>query len=842
MSCARTSREKSLLSAVFALLFVWQPATLAKPAAAPPQTLQAKSSHLVVTVVDETAVVVPSAVVILSPPGKQVPLRGSTNFAGRWEFADLAPGGYRLQVEKEGFYAVAINEVRVPETESLEVTLNHQQEYKETVHVIYSPPAIDPAQTATTENLSGAQVIQLPYPTTRDVRNALSLIPGVLPDINGDGQAHVAGAASNQVLYALDGFDISQPVRGLLDLRVSTDAVRSIDVESSRTSAQFGRGSAGVLNLETGMGDDHFRFFATDFIPSFQQRRGFNLQNATPRFTFSGPVSKGKAWFYEAVEGEYDLNIKPELPPGQDRDRFWRLSDLARVQLNLTSGNRLIGSFVVNRSHQDHTGLSITQPLSTTTDQTRSAYFVTVKDQANWGNGVLLEVGFGLLQFGADALPLGTLPYVQFPGTAAGNSYLTSNSTVRRFESLANLFLPPFKWHGRHQFTIGTNLERTNDRQFAIRQPFSIVSATGSLERSVSFTANPRFEQNLFAASGFAQDRWLVSDRLLLEPGVRFDADDILHRGLVSPRLAGTYMLTRNGETKASAGIGVYYDRTDLDLLTRALAGQRQDVFFAADGVTPLGPPVVTIFQADPRVLEEPRFLNWSVGLERKLPAAIYLKAEFLEKRGTHGFDYQNVNDVISPAGIPTSGLFVLRNDRRDCYDGVTVSLQRTFKKSYPLLIAYTHSKAHSNAILDSTLDNPFFSQQLGGPLPWDAPDRVLSWGAAPFSLPRLGHYDLVFTFDWRTGYPFSLVNREQELVGLPDRARFPDYAALNVHVEKRFRLFGFEWAIRGGFNNVTSRKNPSAVNNNVDSPSFGQFGGFQHRAFTGRIRFLGRK
>jgi hypothetical protein len=79
-------------------------------------------------------------------------------------------------------------------------------------------------------------------------------------------------------------------------------------------------------------------------------------------------------------------------------------------------------------------------------------------------------------------------------------------------------------------------------------------------------------------------------------------------------------------------------------------------------------------------------------------------------------------------------------------------------------------------------------------------------------------------------------------LVGLPGQVRFPDFASLNPHVEKRFHLFGFEWALRGGFNNITNRQNPFIVNNNIDSPAFGAFGDFQHRGFTGRIRFLGRK
>jgi hypothetical protein len=800
------------------------------------------SFHLTVTVTDETGVVVPSARLTLTPAGSQNSFQASTDSAGRAEFARLAGGAYSLAVEKEGYYAQSVGAVQVGQTENIEVTLPHQQEYKETVHVNYSPPAIDPSQTSATQQLTAAEIIQLPYPTTRDIRNALPLLPGVLPDNTSAGQVHVAGAASNQTLYTLDGFDISQPVSGLLDLRVSTDAVRSVDVLTSRASAASGWGSGGALNLETGMGDDHFRFFATDFIPSFQERRGFHLNNTTPRFTFSGPLKKGKAWFYEAVEGEYDLNIFTELPAGQDTDHYWRFSDLVRAQVNLTESNRLTVSCLYNRSNEDHAGLSLIQPLSTTSGQTKTGDLVTLKDQNTWSSGMMFEAGFAFLQFESDEIPLGTLPYVQLPGSASGNYFLTASSTVRRYEGLANLYLPPLAWHGRHEFSLGAALERTNDHQFAVRQPFTIETAAGVLERSVSFTGNSAFDQNLFTGSAFLQDRWWPLPSLLVEPGIRFDEDDLLHRALFSPRLAAAWMLTRDNATKLSAGVGLYYDRADLDKLTRPLAGERQDVFFAPDGVTPLGPPVVTMFQADPVALRVPRFWNWSLGVERKLPAAIYLQAEFIEKRGRDGFDYEDENLLISPSGLPSSGLYTLQNDEQDHYDAVTLSFRRTFKQQYPLFFSYTHSRARSNAVLDATLDTPFFSPQLPGPLPWDSPNRVQSWGAAPFRLPLIHALEFDYSFDWRTGYPYNLINQEQELVGLPGQVRFPDFASLNLHVEKRFHMFGFEWALRAGFNNITNRQDPLVVDNNVDSPTFGEFSNFVHRAFTGRIRFLGRK
>jgi Carboxypeptidase regulatory-like domain len=845
--CAFARRRRAAALALIAAS-VWT--APARGAQTPSGTQNRDKHHFTVMVEDETGVPVASARVTLTLTSAtvstqattQATIQETTDFSGRAEFNGLSAGAYSVGVEKEGYYAESNNGVQVGRAESIEIVLPHQQEYKETVQVNYSPPAIDATQESASEKLTAQEIIDLPYPTTRDIRNALPLLPGILPDNAAPGQVHVGGAASYQTLYKLDGFDISTPVSGLLDLRVSTDAVRSAEFLTSRYSAEDGWGSGGVLNLETGMGDDHFRFFATDFVPSAQDEHGIHFANVTPRFTLSGPLSKGKAWFYEAVEGEDDLNIYSELPPGQDADHYWRYSNLTRAQVNLTRNDRLMASYLYNHSSEDHTGLSLIQPLSTTTSQAKSADLATLKEQHSWTNGTLLEAGVSFLEFTAEALPQGSQPYVQLPGTASGNYYLTSSSTVRRFEGLSNLFLPPAEWHGRHEITLGAQFERTSDDQFASRQAFSIESAAGVLVQAVSFGGNPSFEQDLFAGSAYVQDRWSPVAPLLFESGWRFDEDDLLRRAIFSPRVAATWMIKRDGQTKISAGAGLYNDRTDLDKLTRPLGETREDLFYAPNGTTPLGPSVTTLFQADAGALRAPGYLNWSVALERKLPAAIYLKAEFIEKRGYDGLDYVDQGLEISSSGLPSSGIFTLENGRRDKYDGLTLTLRHMVHDKYPLFFAYTRSSARSNAVLDSAIDTPFFSPQLPGPLAWDAPNRIQSWGVAPFRLPRIHGLEFEYSFDWRTGFPYNVINIEQELVGGPGQARFPDYAALNLHVEKRFALFGFQWALRAGFNNITDRENPVIVENNINSPTFGEFGDFEHRAFTGRIRFLGRK
>src|SRR6266567_9613928 len=278
--------------------------------------------NLMVRITDENGVAVPDALLVLSQSATQTAARAATDAAGRHEFSLVNGGIYRLQVEKEGFYASKSADVQVPAGSSLEVTLYHQQEIAETVNVYASPPAIDPAKTAIAATLTNREILALPYPSTHDYRKALPLIPGVLADASD--QIHLGGSASSEIFDQLDGFNITQPVNGLLALRVSPDALRAIDAQSSRLSAQYGKGSGGSLDLTTGMGDDRYRFSATNFIPSFQKRHGLNFTDWTPRAMLSGPLRKNKAWFFEAVDADIDRNIISELPKGADRNTSWR--------------------------------------------------------------------------------------------------------------------------------------------------------------------------------------------------------------------------------------------------------------------------------------------------------------------------------------------------------------------------------------------------------------------------------------------------------------------------------------------------------------------------------------
>ena len=265
--------------------------------------------------------------------------------------------------------------------------------------------------------------------------------------------------------------------------------------------------------------------------------------------------------------------------------------------MNLTPANILTGSFLVNDFHSQHAGLSRLTPEESTLNMTDTAYLLTLRDLAYFANGVLLETGLAWGRFYDRSLPLGDQPYVITPDIVQGSYFETSHSSSDRLQLTADLVIPPVRRGGRHEFKVGTDIDRISYDQSFERQPFSIVREDGTLARRVTFpTNNVAFARSNAELTGYAQDRWSPSDRLLVETGVRLDWDQIVRGVLASPRLASSYMLTHGGNTKLVAGVGTYYDASDLEIISQPQAGERIDFFYNKTGQKLLGPTVVTSF------------------------------------------------------------------------------------------------------------------------------------------------------------------------------------------------------------------------------------------------------
>jgi len=790
---------------------------------------------IAISIVDETGEAVADAQVTVQESGHGEK-RLASDYAGRTSFTLQGNQPYALRIEKPGFYQTLMNSTD-PELREIRVVLQHEQMFVQQVNVSASIPGIDKEQTSDSRVMNVPEIINVPYPTSRDIRNLLPFYPGVIADFSG--QVHLVGSETYATLDTLDGFDIRSPVSGNLAMRVSADAVRSIDEQTTRYPAEYGRATGGVIAFSTGMGDNKFRFNTTDFIPSFQNINGIRFDKFVPRVTFSGPLVQNRAWFFDGLEVEYDDIYIRELPPSADTDHLIRGSNLLRFQVNTTPANILSLGLLYNNYHSPYDGISSLVPQQSTTKRNTIAWLPYVRDQFNFHNGAVLDAGLGIQRIRDGYEPNGTLPFAITPEQEQGSYFESATDRSQRIEANAALYLPPQHWMGVHNFKAGIDLDHIGFDETVFRTPVSYLRENRTLSRMSAFPATSPFTRHNVEIGAYLQDHWALRSGLIVEPGLRFDWDEIIRRPSFAPRLALAYSPQQfHGSTKVLAGIGLYYEHTQLEFLERALAGIRSDTYFAADGVTPTGPPQLTTFSATDSSLHQTRALNWSIGIEQKLPGSTYLTANLIRKRVSDGFAYVNQS---GPAAL--SGNYALTNTREDHDTLEEIDARHTFAHGYTLFGAYTHSSAHTNSAIDYLPTISMLGPQQSGPLPWDSPNRVLSWGWLPFDVPWFKkNWDFVYTLDWHTGFPYTSVDVNDLVAGAAGSRRFPNNTNFSPGLEWRFHFRGSYFGLRGVIENITDSGNYFVVNNNVDSPQYGIFTEPFGRALTARLRLINSK
>jgi hypothetical protein len=788
-----------------------------------------KRPRITLTVVDENGVIVPDAQVDLVEPNHP-DVRLYTDYAGRSSYTLEGALPYELTVQKADFYRTVANQID-PQLSAVRLVLPHQQIVHQRVDVIGSTPGIDPEQTSDVFKMSTPEIVNIPFPTNRDIRNLLPFTPGVIQDTTG--QVHVAGSETFSTLDLLDGFNIRSPVSGTLSLRVSTDAVRSIEVEQTRYPVQFGKATGGVISFHSGMGDDQHRFNATDFLPSFKQiNGGVHFDKFVPRVTVSGPLKEGKAWYFDGAEMEYDNVIISGLPDNADSNQVWRFSNLGKSQVNLTQKDILIGGLLFNDYYSPYDGLSPLTPKESTVKVNTTAWLPYLRSQHLFAGGALLDLGVGFVHIRDAYEPHGDTPFAITPEMAQGSYFENSTGRSQRLEETGVLYLPPRNLAGRHDLQAGVDLDEIHfDDEFTL-EPIRYLREDGTLLRLSSFPDQSPFARDNLEIGAYAQDRWSPRSGIVVEPGVRFDWDQIVRQPVFSPRIAFTYSPGGESKTKISGGAGLYYEHTQLSYFEQALMGPRQDVYYALDGVTPVSPPLISTFVADNALLRAPRVLNWSVAVERRLPGAIYAEANYLNKHGSDAFVFTNQNALS-----PLYGTYLLTNEQVNNYHSVEASLRHTFADRSVLFASYTRSSAHTNAALQYSPTLSVLGPQQPGPLPWDVPNRVISWGWLP--VPKFQNWSFVYTVDWHTGFPYTSVDANHQVVGQPGSRRFPDYFSLSPGLEWRFHFRGYYFGLRGVLENATDSTNPIIVNNVVVSPQYGVFSVREGRALTARIRLI---
>lgn len=794
-------------------------------------------------VTDKTNAPVSGAKVVLKAAVEGPAFEAESDPTGAFALMLPAAGSYSLSVNRHGYFVhqAASIAIQGPSFE-LFVSLDSVHELRTSIEVTAPKGSFDMERTAPQATLSSRALYDIPFPNQNSLRSGLRMLPGMVQDSRGG--IHVHGAAEEQTHHSFEGFQLNDPLTGRLEARMSLEAVAAVDASPGQPTAAYGRGAGGSLALHARKGDDKWRVSATSLFPGIDTQRGTTVGSWSPRTNLSGPWWKGRAWFFNTLELQYLNNLVVELPGGQNRSRSYRANDLIHNQFNLTPSNVLTVGLLFNFWYAPRNGLTFLDPRETTVDRRARQWFGYIKNQKSFGHGALLETGYAASRTFNRETPQGYSPYVVSEIGRRGNYYANARRDASRDQLLANVYLPAINWRGSHQLKTGGDFLSIGYDQ-AVRRTSILFERSGSIPlRAIWFYGSGAFRQTSREASTYIQDSWRMRENLLVELGLRFDRNQMLKNWNPSPRLNLAWSPV--SPIRVTAGIVRVIDYINLRTLNRPLDQFMASTFY--DQGAPMGSTTLSVYRLPAKPLDSPNSIHWNAGIERTLARRITAKAEFLARAGYSGFSYANtlseperVAGVVEFRGDPApwfDGLYVLTNRRRDSYRAVEFSAHQPLGGDHEWMVSYTRSSTHSNSVIDRNIDEPLIVANNGGPLPWDAPNRLVGWGF----LPTLWKdWSIAYLAEWRSGFPFWIQDDHGRVVGSVGDHRYPMFFECNLFVERRMTLFGYRIGVRGGLINITGHQNPNVVNNIQGSPQFLQMYGGQRRAVNFRLRFFGK-
>src|SRR5271167_703880 len=556
--------------------------------------------------------------------------RTESDGAGRLTLRNLPPVDYKLEVRKAGYFVIAGRALTLqPGPNDLTLTINHAEEVHEQVQVTARANQIDPQDTAQRNTLTASDIRDIPVPSPHVLAESLVALPEITQD--NQGNLHIAGARSGETQYLLDGFEIGDPVNGQLTSRFNIDATRAAEVQSSGFGAGYAHAGANILSLDTPDGDDRWRFGTTNPAPGINIQEGVHLGNWYPRFTFSGPIKRGRLWLSNSISIQHTFAVVKGQHSGANTWEEWAGDNLLRLQYNITPKHILHASFLYNIARGTNLGLDALDPISTTVTGDEHRYFGSLKDQV-WLADTLFDFGVAADESILAFIPQGTQTYVILVNGSSGNYFQRLHQLGRRLQAVAGMPAATRHWHGTHQFALGLNAASLTYSLTAERGEIQALNAfaadattcssalqPGCLVRQTTFSGPAIPYVSNTQIGGYAQDTWSISKYLVVQAGLRTDWDRFTQSAMAEPRLNANILPFGDDTSKISLGWGIYNAPLNLSQIAQAFDQQQLDTFYNSAGTIVAPGTVVSQFVVPATGLQQPRSTMYSAGWQQKL-------------------------------------------------------------------------------------------------------------------------------------------------------------------------------------------------------------------------------
>ena len=745
----------------------------------------------------------------------------SANEAGDYEFTKLLPGEYSLEATAEGFktsgktIAIHAGETLV-EKISLEVA-----DITASVSVTSAAENVQTTDAAPASTVKQNTLKTLPLPNEQ-LLDALPLVPGVVR--GPDGQIDMNGARASQSSMTVNSANVTDPVTGQFAFNLPIEAVESVQVLTNPYAAEYGSFTGGVTAVATRSGTDKFNFEAQSFFPRFRRRGGnwTGVESFTPRLAFSGPLKRNKLWFMQSFEYRFVRTPIESLPFDKRDTGLESFDSVTQMDWDVNPKHHLTSTFSLFPEKLRFVGLNTFNPEEVTPNYKQRGFFWGLNERWTVSDKALLESYLSVKKFEADVFPSSGEQAMNFaPNVNSGNFFNRQDRRSTRVEALEIYNFTPPDFAGTHFMKVGVGLTHTTFDGRNTSNTVRILRRDGTISQQIDFVGDGIQSRNTTEFASFFEDKWTINDRLTLEYGVRWDRDTIAHENNLAPRLAFAFSPIRDGRTVVRGGIGLFYDRINLNTATFSQLQDRSITRFRLNSQQ--------TSQLQHLVVENERFLtprsvSWNIQFDREWLKNFLVRVGYQQRQGTREY-------IMDPLDSETSGSsLLLSNGGRSRYREFQITTRYTFHGHDELNASYVRSKAIGDLndfnSYYANFENPIIRRNEQSYLPYDAPNRFVFWGN--FSV-KYG-ITVAPVLEIRNGFPLSVIDEDRDFVGQRNRAgRFPDFASLDLQVLKsvsapgRFRE-SYRFKVGVKVFNLTNHFNPRDFQGNLASDEFGGF------------------
>jgi hypothetical protein len=766
-----------------------------------------------------------------------------TNSDGHYQFVRLRAGSYTLRVDPQGF-APFVKAIKLSAGESavVDVVLSIQAVVQQ-VTVRAQGQRLSPEEAAPASAVKNQELEALPL-AEQKFKNALPLVPGVIR--TPDGKLDIRGSSEDQGMLEVDSTQTVDPVTGSFSIPVPIDAIRAMKVDKTPYSAQYGGFSGGLATIETNPPPSKWNYKLADFNVSFRGKNDHvvGVSRATPRVYFGGPLIANRRNFSEAFE--YDVIRNPVRGLAWPRNEIKKqgFNSFTSVQAILSPQHLLTLDISAFPERTQFANINALLPQTASSDYDRKGVSINASDLYNFTSGALLSTAIRYTRFDSNAHGQGPDSLLITPEGWGGNFFNDWNRTANQFEAFPTFQFAPKGWRGHHQIELGVDVIYRSFSGVSQSHPVELLRQDRTVAEEIDFKGTGSLKASATEVEEFIQDHWMIGNHLALDFGGRLSSESIGRAAAFAPRAALAYSPGKNQKTVIRAGAGLFYDRVPLLAADFADNPERVVSLFDPAG-TIIGTPeifqnayvangsgsIISRVRREPNT--SPRSVVADAELDRQLwgPTMLRLSYTFSQTQ-----DLFVVNPL--PNAIGSSLILALSGSGKSHYHEfeATVHFQPIKRSEMNVSYIWSRTRGDLNTLSDIYIpfEQPVIRPNVSGFTTSDVPNRFVGWGI--FHLP----WDVVLgpAVDLHTGFRYSSVDVLQNYVGEPNGRRFPTFFSLDSKVYRDFHIplpfvgRGKSHKIRIGLYsiNITNHGNYNAVYNNVASPFFGQFAGFDRR------------